>query len=68
MSYKTIDLFCGAGGFSLGFERAGFETALAIDKWGPAIDTFNHNRKCPGLLVQKVAYIKDITIHLFSCF
>ncbi len=45
MSYKTIDLFCGAGGFSLGFERAGFETALAIDKWGPAIDTFNHNRE-----------------------
>ena len=44
MSYKTIDLFCGAGGFSLGFERAGFETALAIDKWEPAIDTFNHNR------------------------
>lgn len=45
MSYKTIDLFCGAGGFSLGFERAGFETELALDKWGSAIDTFNHNRK-----------------------
>jgi len=45
MSYKTIDLFCGAGGFSLGFEMAGFETKLAIDKWDPAINTFNHNRK-----------------------
>lgn len=45
MSYKTIDLFCGAGGFSLGFEMAGFETKLAIDKWEPAINTFNHNRK-----------------------
>ena len=45
MSYKTIDLFCGAGGFSLGFERAGFETVLAIDKWDQAIDTFNYNRK-----------------------
>ena len=44
MSYKTIDLFCGAGGFSLGFEMAGFETALAIDKWEHAINTFNHNR------------------------
>lgn len=45
MSYKTIDLFCGAGGFSIGFEMAGFETALAIDKWEHAINTFNHNRE-----------------------
>lgn len=45
MSYKTIDLFCGAGGFSLGFEMVGFETMLAIDKWEHAINTFNYNRK-----------------------
>lgn len=45
MKYKTIDLFCGAGGFSLGFEMAGFETKLAIDYWEPAINTFNHNRE-----------------------
>lgn len=44
MTYKTIDLFCGAGGFSLGFEKAGFETVLAIDKWEDAINTFNFNR------------------------
>ncbi|WP_170287536.1 DNA cytosine methyltransferase [Aquibacillus halophilus] len=44
MDYKTIDLFCGAGGFSLGFEMAGFKTSLAIDKWDHAINTFNHNR------------------------
>ena len=41
---KIIDLFCGAGGFSLGFEMAGFESVLAIDKWDQAIETFNHNR------------------------
>ena len=44
MAYKTIDLFCGLGGFSLGFEMAGFETSLAIDKWEHAINTFNYNR------------------------
>jgi DNA (cytosine-5)-methyltransferase 1 len=27
----VIDLFCGCGGMSLGFERAGFKTILAID-------------------------------------
>lgn len=42
---KLVDLFCGAGGFSLGFERAGFESILAIDKWNDAIETYNYNRE-----------------------
>lgn len=42
---KIIDLFCGIGGLSLGFENAGFEIAAAIDMWDDAIKTFNHNRK-----------------------
>ncbi len=42
---KIIDLFCGAGGFSLGFENEGFESILAIDKWDDAIKTYNFNRK-----------------------
>jgi len=33
MKNNLIDLFCGAGGFSLGFEHEGFESILAIDKW-----------------------------------
>lgn len=28
---KAIDLFCGAGGMSLGFEQAGFDVVLAVD-------------------------------------
>lgn len=43
--HKIIDLFCGAGGFSYGFEMAGFETVLAIDKWKDAIITYNQNHK-----------------------
>ncbi|MGL4742330.1 MAG: DNA cytosine methyltransferase [Sarcina sp.] len=58
MTYKTIDLFCGAGGFSLGFEDKGFETVLAIDKWKDAIETFNENRK------KKVGI--NIDIHEFT--
>ncbi len=45
MKNKIIDLFCGCGGLSYGFEMAGFEVALAIDMWGDAIKTFNHNHK-----------------------
>ena len=42
---KIIDLFCGAGGLSLGFEKESFKTVIAIDFWKDAIDTYNKNRK-----------------------
>lgn len=54
MKNKIIDLFCGCGGLSLGFEMAGFESALAIDLWKDAIITYNHNRK------NKVGICEDI--------
>lgn len=40
---EVMDLFCGAGGLSLGLERAGFRTALAVDKWRPAQETYAVN-------------------------
>lgn len=36
----SIDLFCGAGGLSLGLERAGFSPALALDSNRDACATF----------------------------
>ena len=42
---NAIDLFCGCGGLSLGFEEAGINIALGIDSWQDAINTFNHNHK-----------------------
>ena len=42
---NIIDLFCGCGGFSLGFERAGFNVILGIDVWKDALVTFSHNHK-----------------------
>ncbi len=44
-SKKIIDLFSGIGGFSLGFEREGFESVLAIDNWKDAVETYNMNMK-----------------------
>jgi len=46
-SKKVIDLFCGCGGFSKGFEDAGFEVAMGLDNWNDAIVTFNQNHKKP---------------------
>lgn len=41
--YFFIDLFCGAGGMSKGFEMAGFSPVLAIDNWKDALDTYKLN-------------------------
>ena len=43
--YSVIDLFCGIGGFSKGFENLGFNILLGIDNWEIALKTFekNHN-------------------------
>ena len=40
---NVIDLFCGCGGFSHGFEEAGFNISLGIDLWEDATITFKHN-------------------------
>lgn len=46
-TYRIIDLFCGAGGMSLGFiDRrfcGGFECVLAVDNDGPALETHHAN-------------------------
>ena len=38
-----IDLFCGCGGLSLGFQRAGFKVMAAIDSDAKAIKVFGEN-------------------------
>lgn len=40
---NVFDLFCGCGGFSKGFEQAGFNIALGIDSWKDATETYKHN-------------------------
>lgn len=39
----VFDLFCGCGGFSYGFQQAGFNVALGIDMWKDATITYKHN-------------------------
>ena len=40
---SVIDLFCGAGGLSLGLARAGFKSLLAIDTNKSALKTYAYN-------------------------
>jgi len=41
--FTVVDLFCGAGGMSLGFRRAGFRSVRAIDSWTSAVETYRTN-------------------------
>lgn len=43
MTIRTVDLFCGCGGLSLGFQNCGYEIVGAFDCWQPAIDCYNAN-------------------------
>lgn len=42
---RTVDLFCGCGGMSLGFKNAGFDIVAAFDHWKPAMDVYRKNFK-----------------------
>jgi len=42
---RVIDLFCGAGGFSHGFQSAGFKIVLGVDNWKGCEETFRHNHE-----------------------
>lgn len=50
-----LSLFCGAGGLDFGFERAGFEVGLALDRKADSVASYNANRKV------SVAKVKDLT-------
>lgn len=44
---RTVDLFCGCGGMSLGFEMNGYQIVGAFDYWKPALDCYSANMKHP---------------------
>ena len=61
--YNAIDLFCGCGGLSYGFERAGFNILLGIDNDAKALETFELNHKGSQSIcgdITKVTYENDI--------
>lgn len=42
---RCVDLFCGCGGMSLGFEKAGFDVKAGFDFWDPALRVYAANFK-----------------------
>lgn len=40
---RAVELFCGAGGMSLGLSRVGFDIVQAYDSWDVAVETYRRN-------------------------
>ncbi len=49
---RVVDLFCGCGGLSLGFMKAGMELVAAIDNWDDALTVYRHNFPHPALKID----------------
>lgn len=56
---KAVDLFAGAGGLSLGVQRAGLEVVAAFDNWKPAADTYRLNFDEP---IQQIGITRDLAV------
>ena len=50
MTFRAFDLFCGAGGLSIGLRNAGFSITAAVDNWQPALDSYAINFDHPCFL------------------
>ena len=55
-----VDLFCGAGGLSVGFEKGGFYSSYAIDNDPSAIETYKYNHPKTTTVCSD---IENITAH-----
>lgn len=64
---RCVDLFCGCGGMSLGFERAGFDVVAGFDNWKAAIRVYEMNFNHPVIeqdlvnVDEAVKKIRDYT-------
>ncbi len=62
-SPAVISLFCGCGGFDLGFEKAGFSVPLAYDADATVVKTYNYNRrKRKNGIVPSIAHVADLLV------
>ena len=55
----VVDIFCGIGGFSRGFETAGFDSVVGIDNWDVAMDTFKRNHRNVQTIIGDVKKLDE---------
>lgn len=57
---KVADFFCGGGGFSEGFRQAGFKIVFAVDKWLPAVKTYQANKPGANVIQDDIIRIANL--------
>lgn len=60
--FNVCDLFCGAGGFSLGFKQAGFKGLLAVDNFAPVLKTYSFNLPKVPVWVQDIRELHSFEV------
>ena len=63
-NYNAIDLFCGCGGLSYGFEREGFNILLGIDNDQMALNVFEHNHNGAVSICGDITQLHLSLIHI----
>lgn len=56
---KVIDLFAGCGGFSVGFEKAGYSIVKAVEYDQTIAQSYSHNHKRTIMLAEDIGKIDD---------
>lgn len=66
---NVIDLFCGAGGMSLGLKHAGFNIVAAMDNWDAAVDCYKANFQGHMVYKQDLSDWREVmrVIHDIKC-
>ena len=63
MNPTLVDLFCGSGGLSYGFQKSGFNVALGIDNWNDALATFSNTHLSSIGVLDNLATADPASIH-----
>jgi len=56
---KCVDLFCGCGGFSLGFKMMNFEILFGLDNNETCIETYKRNIKPLKIICEDIRHFSD---------
>ena len=64
---NVLDLFCGCGGLSYGFQQAGYNVLLGIDNWKDALATYalNHGKSkvfCADLTIVEEKMVESVLL------
>ena len=57
-----VDLFCGCGGISCGFEMSGFKTLLGVDIHSPSIASFRKNHPHAAAVLGDIAKVSEADV------